>query len=126
VASLEDVRTLALSLPEVEERMSASGHASWHVKGKLFVWERPLRKRDREELGANAPDGPVLGAQVPDLGVKEALLAVEPGVFFTTSHFDGYAMVMLRLDAVDEAGLQEVVTEAWLARAEAAGGRPPG
>jgi hypothetical protein len=116
MATLDDVRTLALSLPEVEER-STAGLVSWRVKGKLFVWERPLRKGDIEALGASAPDGPVLGASVADLGVKEALLAGEPEVFFTTPHFDGYSCVLVRLDAIDEAGLQEVVTEAWLARA---------
>lgn len=116
MATLDDVRTLALSLPEVEER-SKAGLVSWAVKGKLFVWERPLRKGDLEALGPAAPDGPVLGAQVADLGVKEALLGSEPEVFFTTPHFDGYAMVLVRLDAIDQEGLQEVVTEAWLARA---------
>lgn len=116
MATLDDVRTLALSLPEVEER-SKAGLVSWTVKGKLFVWERPLRKGDLEALGPAAPAGLVLGAQVADLGVKEALLAGEPEVFLTTPHFDGYSIVLVRLDVIDEEELQEVVTEAWLARA---------
>lgn len=117
MATLDDVRTLALSLPAVEERTSAAGQLSWAVKGKLFVWERPLRKGDLKALGAAAPSGPVLGAQVADLGVKEALLAGEPEVFFTTPHFDGYPIVLVRLDVIDQEELQEVVTEGWLARA---------
>ncbi|GAA0207855.1 hypothetical protein GCM10010492_01810 [Saccharothrix mutabilis subsp. mutabilis] len=75
MATWEDVRRLALALPETTERPSYDGLPAWRVKDKLFVWDRPLRKRDREDLGESAPDGPILGASVPDLGVKEALIA---------------------------------------------------
>ncbi len=87
------------------------------MKDKLFVWERPLRKPDLEALGHQAPDGPVLGAMVADLGEKEALLAEDPAVFFTTPHFNGYAAVLVRLDRIAPEQLKQVVTEAWLARA---------
>jgi hypothetical protein len=87
------------------------------VKGKGFVWDRPLRPADLAALGDAAPDGPVLGAVVPDLGAKEALLAADPGVYFTTPHFDGYAAVLVRLDRIDVDELHELVVEAWLARA---------
>ena len=45
---------------------------------------------DLAALGDAAPDGPILGACVEHLIAKEALLADESGVFFTTPHFDGY------------------------------------
>ena len=35
--------------------------------------------------------------RVPDLDVKELVLADERGIFFTTPHFDGYAAVLLRI-----------------------------
>ncbi len=111
-----DVRELALALPETSERESR-GNCQWRVKDKLFVWERPLRKPDLEALGRQAPDGPVLGAMVADLGEKEALLAEDPAVFFTTPHFNGYAAVLVRLDRIAPEQLKQVVTEAWLARA---------
>jgi hypothetical protein len=76
-----------------------------------------LRKADLEALGPDAPDGPVLGASVEHLGAKEALLADDPAVFFTTPHFDGYAAVLVRLDAIAPDELDELVVEAWLARA---------
>jgi hypothetical protein len=87
------------------------------VKDKLFVWERPLRKPDLDALGDRAPDGPVLGAMVADLGEKEALLAENPEAFFTTPHFNGYAAVLVRLDRITAERLRQVVIEAWLARA---------
>jgi hypothetical protein len=41
VATWDDVRRLALALPETDERESR-GSRQWRVKDKLFVWERPL------------------------------------------------------------------------------------
>ena len=48
------------------------------------MWERPLRRSDLDALGDAAPDGPILGARVEHLVAKEALLADDPSVFFTT------------------------------------------
>jgi len=81
------------------------------------VWERPLRRSDLEALGDQAPSGPILGARVEHLGAKEALLANDEGVFFTTPHFDGYPAILVRLERIDVEGLDEVIVEAWLARA---------
>lgn len=112
----EDVQRIALELPEAEERVSR-GMRQWRVRDKLFVWERPLRRREIEALGAEAPDGPILGARVEHLGAKEALLADDPSVFFTTAHFDGHPSVLVRLDRIAADDLDEVIVEAWLARA---------
>jgi hypothetical protein len=87
------------------------------VKDKLVVWERPLRRADFEALGDSAPDGPILGARVEHLVAKEALLADDPDVYFTTPHFDGYPAVLVRLDRIAAEDLEELIVEAWLARA---------
>jgi hypothetical protein len=116
VAGWDDVRHLALSLPETSERESR-GNLQWRVKEKLFVWERPLRKPDLEALGDRAPKGPVLGAMVADLGEKEALLAENRGLLFTTPHFNGYAAVLVRLELISVDQLSHLAVEAWLARA---------
>ena len=116
MANWDDVRRLAGALPETSERLSRDLR-QWRVKDKLFVWERPLRRADLEALGKDAPDGPILGARVEHLGAKEALLADDPAVFFTTPHFDGYPAILVRLDHIAVEDLDEVITEAWLARA---------
>jgi hypothetical protein len=116
VATWDDVRRLALSLPGTSEGTS-HGNMSWGVRDKGFVWERPLRKSDYEALGDSAPDGPILGARVEHLVAKEALLADDPNVFFTTPHFDGYPAVLVRLEEISVEDLEEVIVEAWLARA---------
>jgi hypothetical protein len=116
MASWDDVRRIALALPETSERASRK-LVSWRVRDKLFVWERPLRPADLRALGTDAPTGPILGARVEHVGAKEALLADDPGVFFTTPHFDGYAAILVRLERIAIDDLQEVVVEAWLTSA---------
>ena len=116
MADWEDVRRLALALPETSERESR-GNSQWRVKDKLFVWERPLRKADLAALGAQAPKGPIFGVMVEDLNEKEALLADDPRVFFTTPHFNGYAAVLVQLERIRIPRLKPVIVESWLARA---------
>ncbi len=116
MANWEDVRSLALALPDTSERLSRNLR-QWRVHDKLFVWERPLRRADLEALGDDAPNGPILGARVEHLGAKEALVADDPMIFFTTPHFDGYPAILVRLDRIGLDDLHEVIVEAWLARA---------
>jgi hypothetical protein len=98
----DDVRRVALSLPATTEKPSY-GMPAWRVKDKGFA-------RIREE-------GDVLVLWLEDLGEKEALLASEPDKFFTTPHYDGYAMVLVRFDAIDVDELTELLTDAWFVRA---------
>jgi hypothetical protein len=116
MATWDDVRRLALALPETSEQLSRD-HLAWVVQKKFFVWERPLRKSDLAALGEASPEGPILGARVEHLIAKEALLQDDPGVFFTTPHFDGYPAVLIRLENIGLDVLEEVIVEAWLARA---------
>ncbi len=116
MATWEDVRRLALALPEAREDLRR-GLMFWVVKDKLFVWERPLRKSDLAALGDQAPEGPILGARVESLVAKDALIAEDPDVYFTIPHFDGYTAVLVRLPKIPLDELEELVVEAWLTRA---------
>jgi hypothetical protein len=49
--------------------------------------------------------------------MKDALLATDPTVFFTTPHFDGYPAVLVILAKINIATLRDVLVESWLARA---------
>jgi hypothetical protein len=82
-----------------------------------FVWERPLRRADLEALGDAAPEGPILGARVPEAGMKDVLISSAPDVYFTTPHFNGYPAILVRLPAIGRAELEELIIEAWLCRA---------
>jgi hypothetical protein len=122
VATWDDVARVALALPQTSERDSR-GLRQWRVQDKLFVWERPLRRKEIEALAGTAPDGPILAARVEHLLAKEALLVDDPGLYFTTPHFDGYPAVLARLDRLSQVALQELITEAWLVRAPKAAAR---
>lgn len=76
MASWDDVRRIALALPETDEVISRDLR-QWKVRDRLFVWERPLRRKDLEALGDAAPDGPILGARVEHL-ILEAWLDRAP------------------------------------------------
>ena len=115
MATWEDVASIVGELPLTEERSPRE----WRVGKKLIAWERPLRKSDREALtalGIEPPDD-ILGVRVADEGVKFALIADEPDIYFTTAHFDGYPAVLVNLAEIDELGLREVIVEAWLTQA---------
>ncbi len=115
MATWDDVSRLAEALPEVERDDGRTRR--WRVRNKPVVWERPLRAADLAALGDAAPDGDILGASVPDEGVKHALIADSPEIYFTTPHFDGYPAVLVRLQAIGVDELNELTTEAWLAQA---------
>lgn len=120
MATWADVEAIAEALADVEEGTSY-GNRAWKVGGKLFVWERPLRKKEVEALGGfepggEAPTGAILGARVPDEGAKRALVESEPEIYFTTPHFDGHASVLIRLDRIPRADLEEAIVEAWHCR----------
>ena len=117
MATWDDVRRLALALPQTVEGSGREGMLSWSVKDKTFAWERPLRRGDLEALGDAAPKGPVLAARVPDLGAREALVADDGGVYFPTPHFNGYPAILVRLDRIAVPELEELLVEAWLTRA---------
>ncbi|MFZ1161395.1 MmcQ/YjbR family DNA-binding protein [Mycobacterium sp.] len=116
MATWDDVASVVGELALTDER---SPH-EWRVGKKLIAWERPLRRSDHEALaalGIEAPEGDIVGVRVADEGVKFALIADEPAVYFTTPHFDGYPAVLVRLAAIDERGLRELIVEAWLTQA---------
>jgi hypothetical protein len=111
VADAGDVRSLALGLPHVEE-IDSDGF-DFRVGGKGFVWSYPERlpgkpRRIRTDIAV---------LYVGDEAEKQALLLGEPGTFFTTSEYDGWPLVLLRLARVGTGRLAELVTDAWRMRA---------
>ncbi len=102
MASEDDAREIALSLPETIEKPSY-GMPGFRVKDRLFA-------RIREERD-------VLVVWREGLDEKELLIAAEPDKFFTTPHYDGHPIVLVRLGAVDLEELTELVTESWRLRA---------
>jgi hypothetical protein len=95
MASEDDVRELALALENSTEKPSY-GTPGFRVLDKLFA-------RIREEG--------VLVVWCESLEEKDFLIEGDPDKFFTTPHYDGHAMVLVRLDAVDREELAELLAE---------------
>ncbi|MEU4564480.1 MmcQ/YjbR family DNA-binding protein [Actinoplanes sp. NPDC023936] len=111
MADADDVRRLALALPEVVE-IDSDGF-DFRVGNKGFVWSYPERvpgkpRRIRTDVAV---------LFVGDEAEKQALLLGEPALFFTTPGYDGLPLVMLRLPEVSVDRLEELITDAWRMRA---------
>jgi hypothetical protein len=113
MADEHDVRRLALALPHVEE-IDCDGF-DFRVGGQGFIWSYPDRRPGQPRRIRT--DVAVL--YVGDESEKQALLLGEPLLFFTAPGYDGWPLVMVRLEGVDVARLAELVTDAWRMRAPA-------
>jgi hypothetical protein len=115
MATQDDVRRIALALPETvesEERFAFSVPNKGKLKGFAWVWlERIAPKK------ARVPQPAVLAVRVANLDEKDALLAVDSAKFFTEPHYNGFPAVLVRLAAVEVDELEELITDAWLGQA---------
>jgi hypothetical protein len=111
VATFDDVRRLALALPEVTADATGTG---FRVDGKLFAhpW---LERLDPKR--ARVPNLDVVVVRIASEADKEVLIQMDPRVFFTEPHFDGYASIHVRLAEADEALLERLLADAWRTRA---------
>jgi hypothetical protein len=111
MASQEDVRRIALSLPETREDNERFGFS---VGGKGFAWawnERVHPKRPR------VPNPDVIAVRIAHESEKESLIEMNPEVFFTEPHYDGYPAILVRLPAIDNGLLDAILRDGWRARA---------
>lgn len=102
MATERDARELALALPGTTERISY-GTPAFHVGGKPFL-------RLQEQRG-------IALLWCEDEHAKKSLIASDPDTFFTTTHYDGHASVLVALGRLDRPALAGVVLDAWRARA---------
>src|SRR5207302_9747656 len=111
MVTFDDVARMASELPEVTEG-ERHGNRTWFVGGKAFAWDRSFSKADIRRFGDETPpDGPILAVRVEDLAEKEAVLAANPGAFFTIPHFDGYSAVLIQLRKVTQKALKDAITD---------------
>lgn len=111
MATHDDLRRIALALPETTE---AADRIAYSVAGKQFAWswmERIEPKKPR------VPNREVIAVRTANELEKQALLAMDSGVFFTEPHYDGYPAVLVRLAAIDEDLLEDILVAGWRAKA---------
>jgi hypothetical protein len=111
MATQDDVRRLAMALPETveaEDRFAFSVRNKGKEKGIAWVWlERPEPKK------ARVPQPNVLAVRVSGEGEKQELIASDPDKFFTEPHYNGYPAILVRLAAIDLDELEELIKDAW-------------
>ena len=100
-ATPDDVRAVALALPEATER-PAWDMACLRVRDKVF---------------ASMPPGEEWVAIRLAPGENAELAAERPEVFSVPHHYRNSTMVVVQLAAVDRTELAELLTEAWRQRA---------
>jgi hypothetical protein len=110
-SSLDDVRRIALALPEATEDPN---DFRFLVDGKAFVW---LWRERVDPKRARVPNPDVLAVRVGHESEKEALIDMDPAVFFTEPHYDGYPAILVRLPVIEPGLLEVVLADAWRHRA---------
>jgi hypothetical protein len=111
MADQDDVRRIALALPETvenDDRFAFSVLNKGKLKGFCWVWlDRPDPKK------ARVPNPAVVAVRVAGEGAKTELLAADPDVYFTEPHYNGYPAILVRLAAVGEDELRELLVDGW-------------
>jgi hypothetical protein len=102
MATEDDVRRLAVSLPEVVEKPSY-GTPGFRVRNRLFARIRP--------------EGDAVVVWCEDVHEKAVLVAADPEKFFSTPHYDGHPTVLVRLSEIMPDELWEILADSWRIRA---------
>jgi hypothetical protein len=111
MATQDDVRRVALGLSDVTQE-----GLSFRVNGHLVAWPWMQRIDPKKARVAN-PD--VLVVRVASELDKQALIDLDPAVFFTEPHYDGYAAILVRLPLIKKPLLAKLLSDSWaLAKAK--------
>src|SRR5205823_2859856 len=112
MTDLEDVRRIALSLPETSGDDGFAVLNKGKHKGFAWVWKERVDPKK-----ARVPNPNVLAIRTADLDDREALIASDSEKFFTEPHYNGFAAVLVRLANIDLVELEELLTDGWRAMA---------
>lgn len=111
MATQDDVRRIALSLPDVSEGEGSFGFSVLNrgkQKGIAWVWLERIHPKK-----ARVPCPEVLAVRVPDDVAKQLYLSSDPVKFFTEPHYNGYPAILVRLSAIEPDELEELLIDAW-------------
>lgn len=96
------MRSLALGLPEVEEKLTWETDVTFRVRDKIFV------------IGGEGADGISLKAS---LDQQADLIDLDPETFSPAPYVGRYGWVSVKLARLDSAMLEKLVRDAWRATA---------
>ncbi|MBA2381938.1 MAG: MmcQ/YjbR family DNA-binding protein [Chloroflexi bacterium] len=98
MTSLDDVRALAVSLPEAEERLT---------------WETDVTFRVRDKVFAIGGEGATKVSIKAGLESQAELIEMDPETFTKSAYVGRFGWVTVDLDRVDPALLASLMREAW-------------
>jgi hypothetical protein len=96
--TFDDVRRVALALPEVEERLTWESDITFRVRDRIFV------------IGGEGADRVSIKA---DLETQAELLEMDPATFAKSAYVGRFGWVTADLARVDPALLESLVRDAW-------------
>jgi hypothetical protein len=98
MAKWEDVQRLAGEFPDTEES-TVYRNPAFKVRGKSLAWMSPHEK------------GALVTRADPD--EIPLLIAANPDLYFTTPHYEGYPMVLTRLEVAGDDDLRERIEDSY-------------
>jgi hypothetical protein len=111
MANQNDVRRIALALPETSEgegRFGFSVRNKGKEKGFVWAWNERVHPKVPK-----VPSSEVVAVRVSDDYEKEAWLAAGTDYLFTEPHYNGFPAILVRLPLIDVDELEELITNAW-------------
>jgi hypothetical protein len=98
VTTFDDVRRLAMALPEAEERVTWETDITFRVRDKIFA------------IGGEGADRVSIKAS---LETQAELIDLDPETFASSAYVGRFGWVTVDLDRVDPAVLSSLIREAW-------------
>ena len=102
--TFDDVRSIAMALPEVEEKLTWGTDVTFRIRDKMFI------------VGADGADGATIKASIP---AQADLVDLDPETFSAAAYVGRFGWVSVKLDRVDRAMLETLIRDAWRATAPA-------
>lgn len=96
--SFDDVRSIAMALPEVEEKLTWGTDLTFRLRDKMFV------------VGADGSEGISLKASIT---VQADLIDLDPETFSVAAYVGRFGWVNIKLDRIDRALLERLLRDAW-------------
>jgi len=102
--TFDDVRSISLALPEVEEHVTWGTDVNFRVRNKMFV------------IGGDAGDHVSIKS---NLTTQADLIDLDPETFASAAYVGRFGWVTVNLGRVDRALLENLLRDAWRSTAPA-------
>jgi hypothetical protein len=102
--TFDDVRSIAMALPEVEEKLTWGTDVTFRIRDKMFI------------VGGEGSEGITLKASIT---AQAELIDLDPETFSVAAYVGRFGWVNIKLDRIDRAVLEQLVRDAWRSTAPA-------